>query len=201
MTTIARISSAVRRSNTGRLVGLVVALILAVVIAIAPLGDWWGGIQIGGFGLGLFATMTAVLLAVWRAPRLIWASHAIAVREAIVFALLAVPLGALLVAVGGMVEIVVTHSDVRILAPLAASMFGMLLIGPAVLLVTIPFTVVWSEVVRAALRRVLEEEPEHISADVGTKLTLRAYLSGEGLSRDPIRTAVARIVRHDPAQE
>jgi hypothetical protein len=205
MAGISKTRSAAQRSHTARWVGLVVAFVLGVVMAIAPFGDWWGAAKMGGFGLGFFAIPTAGLLAVWRAPRLIWAPHAIALREATVFAVLAVPLGAFLVALGGMVEIVVRHSDIPILAPLAGSLFGMFIIGPPALLIAIPFTVVWSEVVRAILRRVLEQGPEHPSTEVGRTSNLRAYLAGEGLSHNVIHTGVVPGVhvatRHDQVAE
>jgi hypothetical protein len=69
-------------------------------------------------------------------------------------ALAVVPLTALFVGMLGMAEVVVGGLDVHVLAPMGHAFLGLLVIGPAGLVVAVPAAVAWSQLTRLALRRV-----------------------------------------------
>lgn len=145
-----------------RVVGTLAGALIAVLLTGAPLGEWWTGFRFGGLSLGAFAIPTAALLGAWRGPRLRDADHTGALREAILFALLAVPFGALLTAIPGTIEIAVTEADIPLLAPFGFAVFGLLIVGPAALLVALPAAVLWAEIVRFTLRRLAPSGAKHI---------------------------------------
>ncbi len=138
----------VRRMFGPRPVGASFAVAIAAAAAVVPFGDWWATFDFGGIALRWFPIVPAALLGWWRAPRLVAASHAIALREALVVSMLAVPLVAFLTAGPGVLEIIITGADYPVLAPVGLSVFGLLHLGPVSVLMAIPAALLWAEAVR-----------------------------------------------------
>ena len=139
-------------TRQARLIGAGSALVVGVATAAFLSTQEWAGLQFaGGLPLGVFGIPAAAVLGAWLAPRLrTGPKHGL--HTALPLALLVVPLTALLTAIAGVIEIAVRGEDLPLLAPFGMALFGLLIIGPAALLVAIPAAVVWAQLTMRLVR-------------------------------------------------
>lgn len=131
------------------------AAVLGMAIAVLPLSgnDASDDTSLNTILKAVFVAV-AMVVGAWLAPRLIGASTAVALRTALVFLIVAVLGGAVLAALF-MTILNLTDTSVGLavlLVPVALTLVGLVLLGPAFALIGVPATVLWALLVRWLLR-------------------------------------------------